>query len=257
MAQGFLGITAHFTEKKSHNRHHVTMSCVSFPPPHTAENIYKLFKQELEKFGVKSENVSVVMTDNASNMIAAFKLYDTTLDGCLTEDDELKAFEETLVQRMLDDDELLGDDEETTRIVADFEEFEAQAATLFTEFLRYPYFLHTLKLVVQLFEKDEAIKALLVKARIIVTSFNHSFTATTALIRRFGGLKLIADNKTRWSSTLLLAERMVKLQIGVETIIVVDKLVKVQNLTQGEWLILKGIVKFLGKFKMVSESFCL
>ena len=74
MAEGFLGITAHFAEKKTHVRHHITMSCVSFPPPHTAENIYKLFKQELGKWNVKPENVSVVMTDNAANVIAPFKL---------------------------------------------------------------------------------------------------------------------------------------------------------------------------------------
>ena len=253
MSEGFLGITAHFVEKKNYVRHHITISCVTFPPPHTAENIYKLFKLELEKFNVKSENVSVVMTDNAANMIAAFKLYDNNLDDCLTEDDELKTIEDAMVQRMLDDDEPLKDDDEAAKMVVEFEQFELQAATLFTEYPRYPCFLHTLQLVVQLFEKNEAIKVLLVKARSIVNSFNHSFTATTALIQRFGGLKLISDNRTRWSSTLLLAERMVKLQTGVETIIVVDKLVKVQNLTQGEWLILKGIVKFLGKFKMVRE----
>ena len=230
------------------------MSCVTFPPPHTAENIYKLFKQELEKWNLKPENVSVVMTDNAANMIAAFKLYDRNFDDCLTEDDELRDIEEALVARMTDEDDLLEDDnDDGAKMAAEFEKFELEAATLFTEYLRYPCFLHTLQLVVQLFEKNEAIKPILAKARTLVSSLNHSFTATTALIDRFGGLKLISDNRTRWSSTLLMVERMVKLQTGVETLIVVDRLVKARNLTQGEWLVLKGIVKFLGKFKLVSK----
>ncbi|GAU95731.1 hypothetical protein RvY_07304 [Ramazzottius varieornatus] len=50
---------------------------------------------ELEKWGNNPEKVSVVMTDNASNMIAAFKLYDKKLEECVTE--------EAMVQRMPDE----------------------------------------------------------------------------------------------------------------------------------------------------------
>ncbi|GAU89392.1 hypothetical protein RvY_01947 [Ramazzottius varieornatus] len=136
------------------------------------------------------------MTDNASNMIAAFKMYDKKLEECVTEEDELQ-------------------------------------------------------LVVKLFEKSPPIKDVMAKVRAIVNSFGHSHTTVAALMARTGGLKLISDNTTRWSSTLLMAERMVKIQAAVETIIVVEQLVKVPNLSQSEWLVLKGIVKFLGKFKLI------
>ncbi|GAV03762.1 hypothetical protein RvY_14142 [Ramazzottius varieornatus] len=136
-------------------------------------------------------------------------------------------------------------------MVAGFDASELEASNLFTEYSRYPCFLITLQLVVK-FEKSPPIKDVMVKVRAIVNSFGHSHTAVAALMARTGGLKLISDNATRLSSTLLMAERMVKIQAAVETIIMVDKLVKVPNLSQGEWLVLKGIVKFLGKFKLIT-----
>ncbi|GAU91434.1 hypothetical protein RvY_03685 [Ramazzottius varieornatus] len=101
-------------------------------------------------------------------------------------------------------------------------------------------------LVVKLFEKSPPIKDFMAKVRAIVNSFGHSHTAVAALMARTGGLELISDNTTRWSSTLLMAERMVKIQAAVETMIVVEKLVKLLNVSQdiqvdivvrfGEWL---------------------
>ncbi|GAV03761.1 hypothetical protein RvY_14141 [Ramazzottius varieornatus] len=95
MTEAFLGVAAHFADKKTHVRHHLYLSCVSFPPPHKAKNVYELFK--LEKWGINPEKASVVMTDNASNMIAAFKLYDKKLVECVTEEDELQVIEEAMV----------------------------------------------------------------------------------------------------------------------------------------------------------------
>ncbi|GAU95730.1 hypothetical protein RvY_07303 [Ramazzottius varieornatus] len=136
-------------------------------------------------------------------------------------------------------------------MAAGFDAFELEALNLFTEYSRYPCFLHTLQLVVKLFEKSPPIKDVMAKVRAIVNSFGHSHTAVAALMARTGGPKLISDNTTRWSSTLLMGERMVKIQAAAETVIVVEKLVEVPNLSQGEWLVLKGIVKFLGKFKLI------
>ncbi|GAV05987.1 LOW QUALITY PROTEIN: hypothetical protein RvY_16031 [Ramazzottius varieornatus] len=250
MTEAFLGITAHFADKKTHVRHHLNLSRVSFPPPHKAKNVYELFKQDLKKWGINPEKVSVVMTDNASNMIAAFKLYDKMLEECVTEEDELQ--KEAMVQRMLDEEEPLEDDEKVDEMAAGFDAFELEVSNLFTEYSRYPCFLHSLQLVVKLFEKSPLIKDVMAKVRAIVSSFGHPHTAVAALMARTGDLKLTSDNTTRWSSPLLMAERMVEIQAAVETIIVVEKLVKVPNLSQGEWLVLKGIVKFLGKFKLIT-----
>ncbi|GAU98591.1 hypothetical protein RvY_09718 [Ramazzottius varieornatus] len=43
-------------------------------------------------------------------------------------------------------------------------------------------------------------------------------------------------------------EGLVRVQTAVESMIVVEKIVKADNLTEGEWRVLKGEVKFLGKF---------
>ncbi|GAU90367.1 hypothetical protein RvY_02791 [Ramazzottius varieornatus] len=45
-------------------------------------------------------------------------------------------------------------------------------------------------------------------------------------------------------------EGLARVQAAVESMIVVEKIVKADNLTEGEWRVLKGVVKFLGKFKL-------
>ncbi|GAU89876.1 hypothetical protein RvY_02375 [Ramazzottius varieornatus] len=112
MTEAFLEITAHFADKKTYVRYDLYLSSVSFPPLHKAKNVYELFKQELEKWDINPEKVSVV------NMNAAFKLYDKKLEECVTEEDELQVIEEAMVQRMLDEEEPLDDDEEVDEMAA-------------------------------------------------------------------------------------------------------------------------------------------
>ncbi|GAV06336.1 hypothetical protein RvY_16346 [Ramazzottius varieornatus] len=151
---------------------------------------------ELTNWGIKPQNVSTVQTDNASNMVAAFKMDDANLDQYVTEADELKAIEEAVLQCTMDEDDPLEDDEEAAKT-------------------------------------QDPIRAVITKVRILVTNFNLSSIATPELIRRTG-VKLIAENKSRWLSTLMMTEGLVRVQAAVESMIVVEKIVKADNLTEGE-----------------------
>ncbi|GAU98590.1 hypothetical protein RvY_09717 [Ramazzottius varieornatus] len=133
MTETFLGITACFPNSKSHVRHHIPLSCVSFPSSHTAENICVLFKQELTNWGINLENVSIVQTDSAANMVVAFKMHDTNLDQYVTDADELKAIDEAVLQCMMDQDNPREDYEEAAKTVEAFEKFEVEAESLFEE----------------------------------------------------------------------------------------------------------------------------
>ncbi|GAU93813.1 hypothetical protein RvY_05695 [Ramazzottius varieornatus] len=44
---------------------------------------------------------------------------------------------------------------------------------------------------------------------------------------------------------------LARVQAAVESMIVVEKIVKADNLTEGEWRVLEGVVTFLRKFKLV------
>lgn len=70
-SQSYLGITCHFLDNKM-----VPQTCllhfIRMKSPHTALNIQQLTEDALEKFDIK-EKVFKVITDNASNMIKAYK----------------------------------------------------------------------------------------------------------------------------------------------------------------------------------------
>ncbi|GAU90366.1 hypothetical protein RvY_02790 [Ramazzottius varieornatus] len=180
MTEIFLGITARFTNRKILVRHHIKLSCVSFPSRHTVENIYVLFKQELTNWGIKPQNVSIVQTDNASNMVAAFKMHDANLDQYVTEADELKAIDEAMLQCMMDEDGPPEDDEEAAKTVEAFEKFEVEAGSLFEDYKRYPCFIHTLQLIVKLFKDGAPIKAVMTKAHSRITDSLVEYCNTRA-----------------------------------------------------------------------------
>lgn len=69
--RSYLGITCHFLDDKM-----IPQSCLinflRMKSPHTAFNIHQLTEDALEKFDVK-EKIFKIVTDNASNMINAYK----------------------------------------------------------------------------------------------------------------------------------------------------------------------------------------
>lgn len=83
---------------------------------------------------------------------------------------------------------------------------------------------HTLQLVLGHFDKFRNQKGqppvfskIIKEAKILVGKFNKSTIATPLLIND-AGMKLLGDCSTRWSSTYLLLERLVRLRIYVTQI---------------------------------------
>ena len=80
-------------------------------------------------------------------------------------------------------------------------------------------FAHTLQLAIGDGLKMLQILRVLGAARKLVTHFSHSVLATNALIAKQGNtkskLKLIQDVPTRWNSSYLIMERLLKLRISL------------------------------------------
>ena len=73
MSASFLGITAHFFSRSDHKRHRVTIAVKRMPSPRTANRVSELVKTVLQEWEIPEEKVGSVLTDNDSNMVAAFK----------------------------------------------------------------------------------------------------------------------------------------------------------------------------------------
>lgn len=72
MTESFLGITAHYLSADWHNRV-VTLAVRTFPSLHTAERIRALLERVLKEWKIEFGQVFLFITDNGSNMAAAFK----------------------------------------------------------------------------------------------------------------------------------------------------------------------------------------
>ena len=60
------------------------------PSPHTADRVSELAKTMLQDWEIPEENVGSVLTDNGSNMVAAFKE-----QVCATDEDNMDGRENT------------------------------------------------------------------------------------------------------------------------------------------------------------------
>lgn len=76
---------------------------------------------------------------------------------------------------------------------------------------RTPCVVHTLQLVINMVNKEQAIKRLLYKVRYLVRQFRKSSVATERLLEQCG-LILIKDCETRWSSSFLMLSRLLKVK---------------------------------------------
>ena len=63
------GVMAHYT--KDWTMHTVVLTCKRFNGRHTAHNIVHEYEEIIQHFGI-SDKITNIVTDNASNMIAAF-----------------------------------------------------------------------------------------------------------------------------------------------------------------------------------------
>ena len=58
---------------KDHKQHNVTIAVRTMPSPNTADNIAKLVEAILVEWNIPESEIHCILTDNGSNMVAAFK----------------------------------------------------------------------------------------------------------------------------------------------------------------------------------------
>jgi hypothetical protein len=75
LTSSYLGVTAHFFSTSDHRRHCVTLVVRRMVGSHTAEHVRETVGEVIKEWEISVSKVRVIVTDNGSNMVAAFKDY--------------------------------------------------------------------------------------------------------------------------------------------------------------------------------------
>jgi hypothetical protein len=73
MSASFLGVTAHYYTHEDKQRHQVTLAVRGFSSPHTSQQVAGALGAVRTDWSISHTKVFRVLTDNGSNMVAAFK----------------------------------------------------------------------------------------------------------------------------------------------------------------------------------------
>ena len=85
MTTSYLGLSAHFFSRHDHQRHFVTLAVRLFGHPHTAERGLSLLDEILNEWDF-AQKLYVIITDNGSNMVKAFRNDALTANEDLSDD---------------------------------------------------------------------------------------------------------------------------------------------------------------------------
>lgn len=221
--KGYLGITCHFIQGWSMQT--VLLGCTRFLGRHTADNITVKYHETLDHYALDGK-VTNIITDNASNMIKAFRLpgFDVELEN--EESDS-------------DDDDDVEDDEN-----------EILAANLSECMVYLPQhdscFAHTIQLVVKDgFKNAKAINKVLAKAASIVSYVRKSVNASEILE---GERRLQAKVATRWNSELKSIRSLMR--VPVEKLQLLD----CQQLNSYDRLLLNDLIEILTPFEEATDA---
>ena len=255
MTESFLGIVAHFCAKD--RNHKATLAVRTVVGPHTGGNIISIFKAVLEEWKIDKESVGKVLTDNGSNMLKAFRILaadytdpeadsdnefvENIDDDCITE-----IREEDILDGLEDDVAEDNSQDDVPAEVMDCENSETDFDVAFNagSFERLSCFPHTLQLVVSKFDEVQACKDAVSRSKKIVARVNKSSKATE-MLKKLAKVKLIGDCPTRWSSTFLLLQQLLRVKSHLE--LVLSQLGR-DGLQATQWKTIENVVELLKPF---------
>ena len=180
-----------------------------FESPHTAERVTQLVDNILDEWKIPFYKVFHILTDNGSNMLAAFKqdlqlhndelIHDTPdleIIDVTDEDNESNEIAEGEETAAEDTFIALGQNQQDHS--ANYEECEVQHDINLASYQRVSCFIHTLQLVVHTYDKSSHLRSTMTKAQKVVHKINKSVKATEMLIKK-ARKKLVSACPTRWS----------------------------------------------------------
>ena len=173
--------------KRSHTLFRATLAVKRFPYPHTAERILQLTRDVLREWEIDIMRLSIILTDNGSNMVAAFREANEIMAE--EEKEEVVEEEEVSLSSIEDNeesdkeiDEEESDSDDISQEITEFYNAESHHDSVFASLNRLSCFSHTLQLVARQFDASTSVKKVLAKIYSLVKKFNKSSRATEKLI---------------------------------------------------------------------------
>lgn len=189
----------------------------------------QLVSTVLTEWDILASKVKVAVTDNESNMVAA---YHTMVESTTEEVDSVN-----------DDEGNLDEDADT---IDDFDECEENHDVTFNSvgMPRIGCFAHTLQLVVQVLEKFDGFKEILKHTCQLICKVNSSTKVTECLVAMCGK-KLLKDCPTRWGSTFSIIDCLIDVRQPLSSVL---QGVEWDNLATSAWKTLQSIKTLLQPF---------
>ncbi|KAM4597213.1 uncharacterized protein V3H82_022897 [Fundulus diaphanus] len=161
LTASFLAISACYHCVEQSKPVHILLALEQVAHPHTAQSIKACVDKCMQEWAIPKEKILTVITDNGSNMVAAFK--NTTTEETSSEDDSPGSSMES--DSEIDDQRYHHVDMEMARTTC---------------------VVHTIQLVVHMTQKETTVKRVLDKARSVVRLFCKSSVATKRLLNQCG-----------------------------------------------------------------------
>nr|XP_054594295.1 uncharacterized protein LOC129161839 [Nothobranchius furzeri] len=158
LTASFLGISCCFFCVEQQKPEHLLLALEQLDHPHTAQSFKACVEKCMQEWGILNEKVLTLITDNGSNMVAAFKHSAPEDEDSSSDDPDASILSES-------------DSKET-------ENLQCQDMGMY----RMPCVVHTLQLVVHMINKEESINRVLNKVRSIVKLFRKSSVATQKIL---------------------------------------------------------------------------
>lgn len=218
----------------------------------------------LEKWEIPKSKVSKVVTDNGSNMVAAFQHANnySEYQEAAANDDDANTMQTMTMQTANGetDDTMAADwrleasfDEDTDqnieREISEFDAAENALNNTFQSIQRLGCFAHSVQCCVRRIDQSKFTSTAKKKAYQLIEKINKSPKATQLLIEK-AKKKLLSACKTRWSYTYLALARLFDLRQSIGEI--TDTLQTIDNLTNSEWADVEKYIKLMGQFADVT-----
>ncbi|XP_063734729.1 zinc finger BED domain-containing protein 4-like isoform X1 [Eleginops maclovinus] len=221
LTASFLAISACYFCVEQIKPAHILLALEQVAHPHTALSIKACVDECIQEWAIPKEKILTVITDNGSNMVAAFK--NTTAEETSSEADSPGS---------------------ETAMESDSEIDDQRYHHVDMEMARTPCVVHTIQLVVHMLQKETTVKRVLDKARSVVKLFRKSSVATQRLLDQCGVI-VVNDCPTRWSSTFNMVTRLLTVK---DTVCQITNDMGWDSLLTSEWQKLSSLRDLLLPF---------
>uniref|UniRef100_A0A914X3N3 Uncharacterized protein n=1 Tax=Plectus sambesii TaxID=2011161 RepID=A0A914X3N3_9BILA len=218
MTNSYLALTVHFFSPSAKLLMNLLLGLRPIVGRHSAATIKTMCDEMLAEWELKESDISRYVTDNGSNMIAAF--WDLTISISREIDEDSTTADEPQSSIFLADPniELESDDieEEIDKDIFEFESCKEDYNSVFSK--RLPFIAHTIQLVLHsTVNHDITFNWPIQHMLEILQKFKKSVLVTESLLNKCGKMVLLPA-RTRWNSLCIVLESVFDIQEAISQV---------------------------------------